>query len=131
MTTTKEAQKHLDVLHFEHERWGKQLAFYSDELKSYKNRLEEIANRYTDGEVLAQLEHFQNQFILQEEVIDTLNHEINTHEDALVAEAKENMTAVNRRFFNDHGELRDKMETFVKIFNDLKNNYMRYLGKYM
>lgn len=131
MTATKETQKHLDVLHFEHERWGKQLDFYNDELNSFKNRLGEISSRYTDSEVLAQLEHFQNQFILQQEVIDTLNHEINVHEDTIMGEAKENMTAVNRRLFDDHGDLRDKMETFVKLYNELKNNYMRYLGKYM
>jgi hypothetical protein len=131
MTTTKESQKHLDVLHFEHERWSKQLDFCTDELSIYKNRLAEIASRYTDNEVLAKSEHFQNQFILQQEVIDTLSHDINLHEEALVKEAKENMTAVDRRFFNDHGGLRDKMETFVKLFNELKNDYMRYLSKYM
>lgn len=131
MTATKEPQKHLDVLHFEHETWGKQLDFYKDELNSFKNRLGEISERYTDSEVLAQLEHFQNQFILQQEVIDTLNHEINVHEDTIMGEAKENMTAVNRRLFDDHGDLRDKMETFVKLYNELKNKYMRYLSKYM
>lgn len=131
MTTTKETTKHLDVLHFEHKTWNNQLAFYTDELKSYTNRLAEIANRYTDSEVLAELEQFQNKFILQQEVIDTLNHDITVHEQALMNEAKENLTAVDHRHFNDHGDFRDRMETFVKLYNELKNNYMRYLSKYM
>lgn len=131
MTATKEEKKHLDVLHFEHERWGKQLAFYTDELKIYTNRLGEISSRYTDSEVLAKLERFQNQFIVQQDAIDTLAHDINIHEDALVKEAKENMIAVDRRFFDDHSELRNNMETFVKLYNELKNEYMRYLSKYM
>jgi hypothetical protein len=46
-------------------------------------------------------------------------------------EAQKNLTAVEHRFFGDHGGLRDRMETFVKLYNELKNEYMRYLSKYM
>jgi hypothetical protein len=121
MTAIKESKKHLDVLHFEHERWGKQLAFYTDELKIYTNRLGEISNRYTDSEILAKLEQFQNKFIVQQDAIDTLAHDIKIHETKIMTEAQKNLTAVEHRFFGDHGGLRDRMETFVKLYNELKN----------
>jgi len=45
-------------LHFEHQQWRSELAFWKDELKSFKNRLSELVNRWTDKEILAQLEHY-------------------------------------------------------------------------
>ena len=51
-------------LHFEHNLWRAELLFWEDELKSFNNRLSELVKRWTDKEVLAQLEHFQNQFVL-------------------------------------------------------------------
>ena len=129
METTE--KKHLDILHFEHEKWKSELNFYQDELMSYRNRLEEVSARYTDQEVLRELEQFQNQFILQNEVIDILIHDINEHENILVNNVKENPVASDHRLFGDHGGLRDRMETFLKIYSELKPEFMRYLTKYM
>ncbi|MDA9066194.1 hypothetical protein N9K26_00165 [Flavobacteriales bacterium] len=131
MKTENTNKEHLDVLHFEHEAWVKQLSFYKDELKIYTNRLEEIAERYNGRGVMMVLEQFQNQFIRQNEVIDILDHDINAHEQILVNSVKENPVASNHRLFNDHDGLRDRMATFLKLYNELKPNFMRYLVKYM
>lgn len=131
MNTTVNKKEHLDVLHFEHEKWGSQLEFYKDELKTYTKRLEDIASRYTGRGVMQELEKFQNQFIRQNEVIDILVHDINKHEETLVESVKENPVASNHRLFDDHSELRDRMEMFLKIYNELKPEFMRYLTKYM
>jgi hypothetical protein len=45
------------TLHFERGQWQSELAFWNDELKLFKNRLSELVTRWTDKEVLAQLEH--------------------------------------------------------------------------
>ena len=42
-------------LHFEHQQWWSELAFWEDELKSFNNRLSELVTRWSDKEVLAQL----------------------------------------------------------------------------
>ncbi len=49
-------------LHFEHEQWRRELFFWEDELRIYKNRLSELVRRYTTKEVLVLLDHYQNQF---------------------------------------------------------------------
>ena len=131
METTKVNKEHIDVLHFEHEKWVKQLNFYKDELKTYNNRLEDIAVRFNGRGVMAELEMFQNKFIRQNEVIDILIHDINEHEGILANSVKENPVASDHRLFTDHSGLRDRMETFLKIYNELKPNFMRYLTKYM
>ena len=38
-------------LHFEHEQWSNELAFWEDELKSFKKRLSELVLRCTEKNI--------------------------------------------------------------------------------
>ncbi len=127
----KKAGEYLTDLHFEHQLWSSKLSFYSDEVKIYENRLGEIAGKYTSEEVLAQVEHFQNQFIRQKEVIDELNHGVNKHEEALTQYVLENPTAVDHVKFRDHGALRNEMTSFDKLYGELKEEFQRFSSKWM
>ncbi|HOY13639.1 MAG TPA: hypothetical protein PLY70_10885, partial [Saprospiraceae bacterium] len=71
---------HIDSLHFEHVLWTRQLDFEKDEIKFFNKKLEEVVSRWTDVIILGKVEQFQNQFIRNKEVIDTLLHEIKLHE---------------------------------------------------
>lgn len=128
---TSDKKKHIDELHFEHTLWINQLKFYKDELKVYQKRLEEIASKNTKIEVRSQVESFQNKFIRQNEVIDTLLHDINAHESKLVDAAKANPTAINRQLFDNHDSHTDEINTFVKIYNELKADYTRFSSEWM
>lgn len=130
-TTDKMGRVHIDDLHFEHERWRKELDFYKDELPVFQRRLEEVASRYTDQAVLAELDHFVNQFTIQKIAFDELAHDIHAHEATLAKYAKEKPVAVDHVLFEDHEPLRDRMETARKIFADLKIEFNRYLAKWM
>lgn len=129
MSTTK--KKHIDELHFEHTLWINQLKFYKDELKIYQKRLGEIASKNNKPEVLAKIESFQNKFIRQNDIIDTLNHEINAHEAKLVAAAKANPTAIDHQLFDSHDGHIDQINIFVEIFNELKADYTRFSSEWM
>lgn len=123
--------EYLSDLHFEHQLWNSRLDFYKDEVRIYENRLGEIANRYTGEEVLAQVEHFQNQFIRQRELIDELKHNVNNHEEALVDYAEANPVAVDHAKFRDHGSMREEMESFDKAYDELKKEFQRFSAKWM
>lgn len=132
MTTSEKKERvHIDDLHFEHERWRKELEFYKDELPVFQRRLEEIAKRYTNKEVLAELDHFANQFKIQHTAIDELAHDIHEHERGLAKYAEDHPIAIDHVLFEDHGPIRERMETARKIFTDLKQEYNRYLAKWM
>lgn len=131
MSNTKEKTKHIDELHSEHQQWIKEIGFYKDELIVFNRRLDEIAGKYSSKEVLSKLEHFQNQFILQNEVADILLHDLNVHENALADKAKEAVIAIDHRAFPDHPEMRVRMSMFHPIFRELKNDYMGFLSKLM
>jgi len=118
-------------LHFEHKQWRSEFSFWEDELKTFNNRLEELVKRWTDKTVLAQLEHFQNQFIRHGEVIDTLQHDINVHETNMAAHDEKGEDVINRALAKHHIEFRGRMETQRKIYGDLKKDFYRFLSKFM
>lgn len=129
--TTMSKPVYISDLHFEHSLWGRQLDFYRDEVSFFERRLEDLVQRWTDHGVLAQLERFQNQFIREREVIDILKHDINAHENSLVAYAKEHPIAIDHVHFADHDGLRERMARFREIFEELKNDCLTFLVKYM
>ena len=53
---TSTPPKHLADLHFEHLTWTRQFDFYKSELHYFQKRLEEIALRNTDKDILSEVE---------------------------------------------------------------------------
>jgi hypothetical protein len=126
-----ENQKYLSELHAEHNEWKQKLNFVKDEIKTYKNRLSEVVSKNSKTDVLAPAEHFQNQFIRHNEVIDELIHDINSEEHKIVENAKVNNVATDHRSAPENMKLVDRMETFDKIYSDLKDEYLTFLTKVM
>ena len=122
---------YIDDLHFEHKLWKSQLEFQRDELKIFTHRLEEVVVRWTDKVVLSKVEHFQNVFIRHNEVIDTMIHDINGHEHELSARAEANPVAIDHVHFDDHTAFRDRIEGQMKIYADMKKEYLRFLTEAM
>lgn len=131
MTTIKESRVHISDLHSDHSIWLNALVFYKQEIGLLEKRIAEIAQRNTGSEVLAELEQFQNQYIRQNEVIDTLRNRINHHVDDLAREYKEHPVAIDHRLFADHSGLREEMATFEKLYRELKEELFRWLAKWM
>jgi predicted RNase H-like nuclease (RuvC/YqgF family) len=122
-------RKHMSELHAENSEWLEKLNFYKDQIETLTNRLGEVAPKYTNIEVTAQIEHLQNQLIRQREVLDELRHEIKVDDKSLAANAQQNPVASDHRLFNDHPELRDKMQTYEKLFAELKQEFDAFLSK--
>ena len=118
---------YMSDLHFEHKMWNSQMQFQKGELKFFTNRLEEVVVRWTDKDVLKNVEHFQNVFRIQNNRIDELIHDIHIHEDELVDRTLENPVAIDHVHFEDHTKQREDIETQNKIFAQLKTEYMEFL----
>ena len=118
-------------LHFEHEQWRRELFFWEDELRIFKNRLSELVMRYSAKEVLVRLEHYQNQFILHGGVIDDLLEDIEVHENQIAGQSMEGKDVMDRVSVKKHLEFRNRIETQRSIYADLKKGYFLFLSKYM
>lgn len=128
---TKSDVLYNEDLHFEHKHWQSELALWEDELKSFNHRLEELVKRWTNKDVLAQLEHYQNEFILHGNVLETLLHQINAHEENMAEHYKRNEDVINRELAKQHLEFRDKMESQREIYSKLKKDFFKFLSKYL
>jgi hypothetical protein len=116
-------------LHHQNKVWKNELLFVADEIKVYENRLSDLVMGATRPEMLPKLEHFQNQFIREKEVIDTLKHDVNSHEHKLVEWVKSERGS-EELLAEKHYELKDRMEIFRKIFTELKVEFYEFLAKW-
>jgi hypothetical protein len=124
-----EQKKHVDDLHQLYTGWLKDLAFYKDELGTFGKRLEEVVTQNNKKEILASVEHFQNQFIRQNELIDELRHTYNEKELGLVSNVLANPVASDRVIYQEPVELKEEFETFERIYREMKVEFESFLSK--
>ena len=122
---------HITHVTSEYADWLRAIAFYKDEIKILKNRLSEVSQRYTNVDVKSDVEHFQNQFIVQRNNIDELGHSIKMNEKGLVKEVNSNPVAVDRRKVESHENESDFITYFEKNFAELRTDYNKFLSKWM
>jgi hypothetical protein len=117
--------------HSEHTEWLNKLAFYKDELSIMQKRLDEIGAKNTANDVLKDVEHFQNQIIIQNNNVDTIKKHINREEKIIQANIAANPTASDHRKIEDHTEEREMVEGFVDNFEKIRKEYNTFLSKRM
>ena len=78
---------------------------------------------------MAEVEHFQNQFIRHKEVIDELKAEIHHFETHLANLAKINNVATDHRKTEENKSLIDEMGQFRKIFGELRIEFLKFLAR--
>lgn len=109
----------------ENKTWKRLLEFFKQENSFLKTRLAEVLDHRTDKEFLALAEHFQNKFIVKDEYIDELRHDINIQEEALI---KKNSDLTDSKTVKNQEKLRNEMEYFENDFSKLKNEFNKYLS---
>ncbi|MFN0204109.1 MAG: hypothetical protein ACKVTZ_21500 [Bacteroidia bacterium] len=118
---------YLTDLHHDHQEWLIALDFYKHALKGYGERLDDVARANTKVEVMKQVEHYQNQFIIQEKNISDLVHLIAKEENIILSSVKENPVATDHRKITDNVELREAVTGFENYFTKLRTEYIRFL----
>lgn len=118
-------------LHFEHETWRSELDFWQDELESFQNRLNELVMNYTDKDIYANVEKFQNQLSIHEEVMNSIGNQIQMHESNMADHYKKNEDSMNRDMVKKHLEIRRRMEIQRDIISEMKKNLFSFLTRYL
>lgn len=114
----------IPELHREYRLWIAELNFCKEEICIFEGHLEEVIDRHTDVATKSQVEHFQNQFIRQKEVIDELKHKLHGSERQLASFVKElSGLGLESIKMDNHTKLRDDMRTFQKIYTELKADF--------
>lgn len=122
----------IHSLHMEYQLWTRELIFYKEEIRIFEDHLATLLKRNNKNGVPQQVEHFQNQFILQKEVIDFLKHDLIVSERQLAKMALELCgEGIDNIKMDNHGKLRERMSTFRKIYREIKNEYRRFEMQWM
>jgi tRNA U34 5-carboxymethylaminomethyl modifying enzyme MnmG/GidA len=117
--------------HSENQDWLKRLDFYKEEIIILKERLDEVTTKNNASDFLKDVEHFQNQFIVQRNNIDELGHSIKMNEQRLVNEVNANPVAVDHRKVENHETEADFIGYFEKNFAEFRTEYNKFLSKWM
>jgi len=117
-----ENNEQLADLHAEHASWQDQILHYKGGLKSMKDELGVIVARYTPRDVPASAEHFQNQFILQRDVLDIMRHDFKQYENKI-----EDAQKINSNNTEELSQVRNaysiRLSDYDKIYHELKNEF--------
>jgi len=109
----------------ENKTWLRLLEFFKQENTVLKTRLAEVLDQKNNKEFLPQAEHFQNLFIIKDEFIDELRHDVNLQVLALTSKEK---TVLDQKITKKQEKLRNEMEYMETDFSKLKNEFNRYLS---
>jgi hypothetical protein len=114
-----------------HVAWQNSLLFYKNEFKILEGRLHEIASKNNGHEVMEGVEHFQNQFIIQKNNIDELNHSIHLHDEHVAAEAKIHAGKISNSLHIEHDHLDEQVTRLERIINEVRHEFNLFLAKWM
>jgi hypothetical protein len=115
------------IHHDEHVQWVNELKFFEDELVIFERRLAEVVGNRSNKEMFAGVEQYQNKFVRQKEVLDQLKHEIKIHEKNLTQALKKGDTSEDWESSVMHKQIADRMETFKKLFKEMKDGFYPFL----
>lgn len=121
-------KEYLTDAHANDLAWKNDLAFYKDDIIMLKKRLEEVSTKNSAKEIKMLVSHFENQLIINKEVIDQLLHDIGQRELQIAAEMKENSIAYEHRLNVRYAELNGKMSMYKKLFAEMKQSLNRFLA---
>ena len=107
--------------------WLRSLEFLRQENSHLKNRLAEVVDGSTDRDFLAQAEHFQNQFIIKDEYLDEIRHDVNGQERSLLGQVRRRETGMDELLRQVQRKLRGQMDYLEREFTGLRNQFNDYI----
>jgi predicted nucleic acid-binding Zn-ribbon protein len=117
--------ENLADLHREHADWQNRIAQLKNDIKDMSDRLGTIVSKLTPRDVPANVEHFQNQFIVQRNVLDIMRHDFKQYENMIEAEQKDNKKA-SEDLVKTRDAYRVRLSDFEQILNELKAEFATF-----
>ena len=122
----------IDQFKEELQSWKHELSSFKQEIRHFEQHLEDLSTKKLPKDLLAQVEHFQNSFICQKEVIDKLRHDLpdSRHK---VENVFNSIRSVNPEHdgMDAHDALRERMDMFRRIYDDVKADFTGFESEWM
>lgn len=106
--------------------WRRLLDFFIQETSFLKTRLSQVVDKETDKTFIARAEHFQNDFILNDEGISDIGRDIKEQEISLKA-ALLLRKEPDQKLCRQQEKLRNEISYLEKGFISLKDQFNKFL----
>jgi hypothetical protein len=116
-----------EQFHYENKAWERLLEFFKQENAFLKTRLAEVLDQCADRNFLALAEQFQNRFILKDEFIDELRHDIHEQDRLIKEYYTRKLNELDNKVIKKQEKLRNEMAYLESDFPMLKNEFNKYL----
>ena len=118
-----ESTASIEQFQVELQSWKRELSSSKEEIKSFEKELAGLATHSHNRDIFPHIEHFQNNFIRQKEVIDELRHDLpdSTRRMESIFYSTSNGTE-----HDVHAELSDRMDMFRKLYQELREKFQRF-----
>jgi phosphoenolpyruvate carboxylase len=126
--------KRVNISHVsnQHNYWLRSLNFYKTEISILKGILTEIAGKNSGTDVLKEVEHFENQFKIQNINIDRLSHEIHVNIDGISKQAQQhNAGYIDEALQVTHIALGERFENEEKIIHEIIRTFRKFAEQWM
>jgi phosphoenolpyruvate carboxylase len=126
--------KKVNISHVsnQHNYWLRSLNFYKTEISILKGILTEIAGKNSGTDVLKEVEHFENQFKIQNINIDRLSHEIHVNIDGISKQAQQhNAGYIDESLQVTHIALGERFENEEKIIHEIIRTFRKFAEQWM
>lgn len=112
---------------FETSTWIRLIDFLHQETAYLKTRLSEVLDEIDDKEHLALAEHFQNQFIIKDDVYDHMKHDLKKHIENWQQYIYTENTPLNQSLLKIHTRLKEQIDYIERDHSILRKDYNAYL----
>lgn len=114
-----------------HQEWLKILEFYEIDIHILEKRLTEVNQKNTAFESRAEVEHFQNQFIIQRNNIIELRQRINAHAHEVMIDMQKHVGRVEEHKVDEHHVIEASLLNLERIINEIRHHFNRFLAKWL
>lgn len=109
--------------------WREQLRSYRNEMSQLRDQLQLMASGEKDKDVLTEVEHYHNQFYIQQINIHDLKQAIKSHDRRLQMEETQPAGQLSPETIQEHEELHDQYEVLENTLNELRSEFMHFMAK--
>nr|WP_294905676.1 hypothetical protein [uncultured Lacibacter sp.] len=109
--------------------WREHLRSYRNEMSQLRDKLQLMASGENDKEVLTEVEHYHNQFYIQQINIHDLKQAIKHHDRRLQIERDPVNGYPSEAAMQEHEDLHGQYELLEHTLNELKNDFSNFIAK--
>ncbi|HMO33952.1 MAG TPA: hypothetical protein PKE63_05565 [Lacibacter sp.] len=109
--------------------WREQLRSYRETMGQLHDQLQELARHQQDKEVLSEVEHYYNQFYIQQVNIHDLKQAIKLHERKMLLEQGPGDHPLTDQTLSEHEQLNDRYESLEQTIRELVDDFGHFSGR--